>query len=156
MSAEEKPHDKIERDESNRVGAVISGGLAATNLAILIQLLPSLREPDSLSNLSLSFAVILFSVSIPVLTFLFGCYAVMPRPRDILPIPSRILLLGFCFISVIAIALSIAAFHPFAGAVFMIISAAAFYAENQLETKQLKKSKKELTVKDPAETKTGE
>lgn len=152
MSTEEKPHDENERDENNRTGAVISGGLAATDLAILIQLLPSLREPDSLSHLSLSFAVILFSVSVPVLTFLFGCYAVMPRPGDVLPIPSRILLLGFCFVSVIAIALSIAAFQPFAGAAFMIISAAAFYIENQLETKQLKNHKKTLAVKDPPET----
>ncbi|WP_038609731.1 hypothetical protein [Pseudomonas alkylphenolica] len=133
MSTDNQEQSSAEKEEINKAGAVIAGGLAAINFAVLIQLLPELKSLNSWSLFSLWLSLLGLSVSVPVLTFVFGCYSVIPRPGDAKHIPLKRILFWFCIISGISISLAIAAFHPFAGISFFITCCIAVKAESKLE-----------------------
>ncbi|PSS58845.1 hypothetical protein [Pseudomonas sp. BBP2017] len=135
MSTDNQEQHSAEKEEINKAGAAIAGGMAAINFAVLIQLLPELKSLNSWPLFTLWLSLLALSVSVPVLTFVFGCYSVIPRPGDARHIPIKCILYWFCIISGVSISLAIAAFHPLAGISFLITCFIALKAENTLEQK---------------------
>lgn len=127
-------------EETKRAGKLIAGGLAAIDFAILIQLLSALPGLSSWSYGLLWLGILLFCVCIPVLTVIFGVYAVMPRQNDDKKINIKMILFIACVASGLGISFSIAAFHMLAGIVFFLAAAVSLCVENDLEKEARKKA----------------
>lgn len=95
-----------DQEDKNRAGKLMAGGLAAIDFAILIQLLSALPGLSSLSYALLWMGLLLLCVCIPVLTVIFGVYAVMPRQNDDQKINIKIILFIACLASVLGISCS--------------------------------------------------
>jgi hypothetical protein len=131
-----------DQEETKRAGKLIAGGLAAIDFAILIQLLSALPGLSSWSYALLWLGLLLLCVCIPVLTVIFGAYAVMPRHNDDDKINIKLILFITCLLSALGISCSIAAFHMLAGISFLLAAAISLCVENDLE----KKAKKSATA----------
>lgn len=130
-----------DQEDKNRAGKLIAGGLAAIDFAILIQLLSALPGLSSLSYALLWMGLLLLCVCIPILTVIFGVYAVMPRQNDDKKINIKIILFIACLASVLGISCSIAAFHLLAGVMFLLCAVASLCVENWLEHRSKKSDK---------------
>lgn len=140
MDAEEQKPESSTQTQSdiNASGRIISGGMAAIDYAILIQLLPEMKNFSGIEYGFFWVSVLILSICMPVITFVFGCYTVMPRNNDASNLPIKYMLFAGCIFSVVAISMMVGVFHFFAGVTFFLITALVFFLECLLEFRQHK------------------